>query len=392
MTLLQTQQKNNLRYFYISRIFYELYFWGVVAIPFYIYKGFTIDYAFWLIAIYSYLVIVLEFPTGIIGDHYGHKISVALAGIFNALGFIILLYASHIVGFILAVIALALGLTLNSGSDIALLKKISKDFKKDLKESQYVRYLTLTLAFAISGIIGSLKLEYTLYLSIITNLLSTIFTLLVKEETKYIVKEKLIQTITQSINTIKTIKNGMLIIILMSVTGGLGGVAKTIIGSFEEILNINLQIVGLLIAISMGARTVGLYLEKFEFFTVKQWLLILATLYLLATSIVISKYIGITFYLITLAVVELIYFKVKLALSTEVKHTELASVLSLTGLTRKAVVGTILNAIGLASGIFAIQAFFVGTGLTIGVFAITQYRKIRSIESTATVYAKQVML
>lgn len=357
-------KNKNLTLFLIARALYEVYFWGVVAIPFYLYKGFSLEKAFWFIGIYAYMIIALEFPTGVIGDKYGHKKSIILSNIFTALGFFMMLFNSNFWVFIAATFAMALGNTMASGSDVAFLKSISKNFKKDYKTFRYVISTTLILSYALAGFVGALKLEHPIYLSIIANILAVIFLIAIKEDTKSQNPLSLIKTAKISFTAVSKMKHGISLMFLLALLGGIAGSSKTIIGSFEEIFNIDLKILGILISTTVGARTLGIYLEKHSRLSTKLCLSILVMLTMLSAIIGFNFPIGISMFLSTLVVTELVYFRIKFKISEAVEHKSLASVLSLASLARRAVVGALIFVAGIFAAGTEFYRFYLLAGAT----------------------------
>jgi MFS family permease len=117
-------------------------------------RGFSSEFAFVFLAVANVFILLLEYPTGVIGDWFGHKYSIILGNIFNALAVVITYFADTASLLYLAVFVLSIGQTLNSGSDTALLKTLSKDFTKD-----HARYKIILLgAIAIAGVVGPVLL------------------------------------------------------------------------------------------------------------------------------------------------------------------------------------------------------------------------------------------
>jgi MFS family permease len=130
----------------LARILAGAAFWISIGILFLMSNGLSTAQAYQLISIYYFAVVVLEYPSGVLGDHFSHK--TALIAGFTALG--IALVALGIGGgfwYIFAwLILAAFGISLVSGSDTALTHRLSSNFKKD--QSQIKIYITISLVVA----------------------------------------------------------------------------------------------------------------------------------------------------------------------------------------------------------------------------------------------------
>ena len=71
-------------------------------------------------AVYQFSKVVLEIPTGLIGDKYGNKLSVTLGVIFLFVSNFILLYRHSFIAFCISSIFQGLSYTMISGSEDAL--------------------------------------------------------------------------------------------------------------------------------------------------------------------------------------------------------------------------------------------------------------------------------
>lgn len=130
-----------------------------VLIPFFtIWGGITFAQVMILQAIFTFSMFLLEIPTGVIADRFGRKISLVLSGLVT--GIAALIYASYanFWVFAFAEVLWAVGSTLSSGADSALVYDSLKAIKKE-KESKGVfnRIESWGLfAMMISAPIGSL--------------------------------------------------------------------------------------------------------------------------------------------------------------------------------------------------------------------------------------------
>jgi len=115
-------RRNDLHALYVFSFLKSLNFFGAVTVPFYLYRV-KLDYGrmFLLEAVFSASMMLLEIPTGIVADRWGRKISLAWGSGFLALSFLAFGVFRSFWVLLAAEIVCALGMTLVSGADKALL-------------------------------------------------------------------------------------------------------------------------------------------------------------------------------------------------------------------------------------------------------------------------------
>lgn len=186
---------NNIHKSYVARFLRELNFFGAVAIPYFL-DWLHVDYTkiFILEAWFVLWVVLLEIPTGIVADKYGRRISLTLGALLFGIDLLIfgftksyyVLYAAEFIG--------ALGFTLISGADKALLYDSLIEMKKKEEGKKYLsRYeIAGTLGMVISFPLGSViagshffsypqSLAITFILSGVCSIIALFFYLQMKE-------------------------------------------------------------------------------------------------------------------------------------------------------------------------------------------------------------------
>lgn len=117
----------NIASLYAFSFLKNLQFFGAVAVPFYLYRiGLSYGRMFILEMTFSAAMMALEVPTGIVADRWGRKISLCLGSIFLALGFFMFGLFHPFALLFIAELICALGMTLVSGADKALLYETLK--------------------------------------------------------------------------------------------------------------------------------------------------------------------------------------------------------------------------------------------------------------------------
>lgn len=100
----------------------SLQFFGAVVVPFYLYKlGFSFTQMFLLETFFSVGMMLLEIPTGVVADRWGRKASLMAGALTMAGAFALFALGRTFPELVAAQLLCALGMTLVSGADRALL-------------------------------------------------------------------------------------------------------------------------------------------------------------------------------------------------------------------------------------------------------------------------------
>ncbi|MDE2290874.1 MAG: MFS transporter, partial [Elusimicrobia bacterium] len=92
-----------------------------VIVPFYRSKGLSMTQVYELQSIFAVGMLVFEVPTGYIADMWGRRTALVLGSALHALGFLIYGLAGGFADLAAAEVVLAVGVSLFSGTDVALL-------------------------------------------------------------------------------------------------------------------------------------------------------------------------------------------------------------------------------------------------------------------------------
>ncbi len=116
----------SLRLLYLFNFLKSLQFFGALAVPFYLHRvGLSYFRMFLLEAIFSFCMIVLEIPTGVVADKFGRKASLFFVSLSIALAFFIYGFSVSYGILLIAEVVCALGLSLLSGADRALIYELA---------------------------------------------------------------------------------------------------------------------------------------------------------------------------------------------------------------------------------------------------------------------------
>ncbi len=174
---------SNLGRMYIIRFLSQFFLAGAIIVPFFL-DWAKIDYTriFFLEAFFTFCVFALEIPTGLIADKFGRKTSIALSGIVMPVAFLIFGLINDYRAFFVAEFFAALGVSLLSGADKALiydsLKKERKEARKYFSRYDMAGTVGIVVAMPIGSLIaGSSLLPYPASLPFTVILSGAIFSL-----------------------------------------------------------------------------------------------------------------------------------------------------------------------------------------------------------------------
>ncbi len=148
--------KSNIPKMYVIGAVKNMMFFGAVTVPFFL-DWARLDYTrmFLLEASFSFWMFALEIPTGVVADRYGRKYSLALGGLFTGASFAIFGLVNDIFAFFVAEFVCALGMTLLSGADRAMIYDTLLALgREDSATKCFSRYESAGLAGIIIGLLG----------------------------------------------------------------------------------------------------------------------------------------------------------------------------------------------------------------------------------------------
>lgn len=366
-------QISNIKKFFIARTFSSMYFWAGISIPYLIFRGLTVQQAVTTIAIYAISNVILEYPTGVIGDYFGHKLSIALGGIFFFIGFILMAQSwPHYIFYYIASFINAIGDSLESGSDEALLHSITTKFEDQLGNYKGLKGILKLISTTIAGIIASINLPLTVILTALANLFAAFIIVSIKtnkevENSNLEFKGNIFNKATEGIHYVKSTKGLFLLIIFVSIVFGYNLSLKTILGTFDEIFNIDIKYIGLMIGMNYFIGSLGYKLEKHSKF-IKTQFLVLMTLISFGLILLTNNPIYIFSLLIFgIFINGFIVMRIKIQLHEMINNSIRASVISLHNLLARLLSSTYLF---LAGYILDLLSFNWLIYLTILIFVV----------------------
>lgn len=175
---------SNLFRFKLAWIFSKSAFWISIIIIFFGSKGITPADVFFLLSVYNIFMVILEYPTGVIGDYFSHKVSISLGYLLSSLATFVSLFQLPMYGYYIALFISALGIALVSGSDEALLYKLSKDFKKDFSSMTIISMVIGLITIMAGGFLGSININLPVFLDALFYFISFLLMLSVLDISK----------------------------------------------------------------------------------------------------------------------------------------------------------------------------------------------------------------
>ncbi len=237
-------------------------FWVSTIIIYFNSKGINLPEVFKLISFYQISIVLLEYPTGVIGDYFSHKTSITIGYLIAALSLLISTIQMPIVFYYIFIFILAIGVTLVSGSNTALLHKLSTDFKKDSSSLKSISLIWSLIAISLGGVVGNYNINYPTYLSGTAFFIGFLIMLTIKYSEE---KSKEGNIFSKAKEGIVTIKNNPILLSVLTVNAIISGIflsAKWFYNPFFQQAQLNIYYWGFLISAATLSTILGVYTYK----------------------------------------------------------------------------------------------------------------------------------
>ncbi|MCA9385214.1 MFS transporter [Candidatus Dojkabacteria bacterium] len=381
--------KTHLNKFLISEVLYYFSFWTILPFPLFGSYGLTTKDIFSLLAFYPLVVVFLEYPTGVIGDYFGHKFSSLLGVVVRFFFFLTLLYETDAVGFYyISMFLLALASALKSGSDTAYLKSLAGDeFKSGLSNMKSYSVAAVSISSLVGGIILLFAIKPIIYINIATSII--IIILLIPLPGFHNASDRsgnIFKHSFQSFGYLKALPYIGLLIALVGVTQGYLFSIKTLLNSLETITESNIFLISIAIGVSTFVRIVGFKLSVL-LPKLKEYTVILSAIFVT----VISALLNIPLLFIGVLLLHNIFFGIvehryEYKLSEGAPKAHRASLLSLASLVKRGTTALYLWFAGYILGIYSFAAMLYLTIILFGVILLGSLVVMTNFNSKALIH------
>ncbi len=173
--------EKNINKFYLFSFLQDLTFFTPIFVVFLLANQLSLKSIMLLQSSYLLFNLLLEIPMGILADKYGYKKSLVIGPLFCMFGFIFFAVGDNFLDFFLAMALYAIGASLISGSDEALLFETLKKIKQ---EDNYLKIFGKARAFTVLGatiasIVGGFIAEFSMKATFILSATALVFMFLI---------------------------------------------------------------------------------------------------------------------------------------------------------------------------------------------------------------------
>lgn len=250
-------KNKKVRLFFIAQSLAAVYFWIAIAIPYLLYRGLTSTQVFSLMSIYQLMGVILEYPTGVIGDRFGYRKMAYLSNTLSLISMLVMSLSGGYFLYLFALTLLAIGNGFMSGNDMGILKSISTNIKRDTSNYNSLVDFSLFLSAIVGGLIGKISFELALIVSGVCMFCANIPLFLLKDGINQ--KNSVASLVAIAKDGVKILSNTLFLqlIVFVALFGGYAFTVKSILGSFGSIYSIDVVTVGFFVGIGGLFRSIG---------------------------------------------------------------------------------------------------------------------------------------
>ena len=206
--------RNNIWKFYGYTFFSAMFFVVPIIVLFLKANGLSFLEIMVIQSSFAVMMVVLEVPTGYLADVKGRRSSMIWGTLVFTLAWIMYALSYGFWGFLAAELVMALGWSLLSGADVAMLYDSLSDMGREKEYSKiygkvvFIQMSALAVSNVIGGYIGAINLRWAYYMMIPAFLLAVLFSCMLKEPKRHkaIVKKGYLKEILEVVKFV-LIKN-----------------------------------------------------------------------------------------------------------------------------------------------------------------------------------------
>ncbi len=355
-------------------------FWAIVIVSFLMSKGFSKGEVFQFIGGYYILTVLLEYPTGVIGDYFSHKLSVISGYLLLASGmFYLTVFSQSVFGVALFYLIYALGGSLVSGSNTALLHTVSQDFKKDLAQVKFYSVLMSAFGFSFGAWLASFDLNYPFYLTGILFVLSAIILLSIQMKQRKNKQENLFLASREGLKYFLQKKIVFKLVTVSALTGAFFYNLKWLYNALFLELGLDIKYGGMVAGVALLFVSLGIIFyqkKKSKYFTLNLLLmwLVIAMLLMGATKYFLLSLLGV---LLINFIRGILSTKLTVEINKIIRDENRASILSLKSLLLKLTASAIVFVTGFVLNRWSFFVLMLLLSLIVGGSSLLVLSKVR---------------
>lgn len=246
----------------LSQILSSCQFWMVTFVLYMTTRGLSLEETFKLLSIFSIAIVVLEYPTGVLADHFSHRLSAISGYLLYSISFLFLSFSGGFYYYACALVFGAIAASLISGSDTSFLHYSSIDFKKDSSDVQMYSIGMSVVAISIGGYLSSFDLRIPFYLSSFFFMIAAIILASTSRQKKDNFKGNIF---ARSLEGLKHTRDNTLLLHLMILSAFLGAFFLSFKWFYNPLfvsLNIGVAYWGFIIGFTTLLIAIGTYFYK----------------------------------------------------------------------------------------------------------------------------------
>ncbi|MBD3329679.1 MFS transporter [Candidatus Dojkabacteria bacterium] len=227
-------------------------------------RGIDYEMTFKLVSLYSFAIVVFEYPTGVIGDYFSHKISVFIGYLVIGAAFLMLALPGSLLYYAVSLVVLALGMSLVTGSITALLFKNSNNFRRDSSNVRAIGLIWGVIAGMIGTYLADFDLAWPAFVSSFVFFVAAIMIFLVREtpEDDDYDEGNLFSKAREGLQFVRKVENQAIrkLLLLGFVLGSFFISMKWLYSPVLDVLDISVRSWGLIISAFSLSKALGTWL------------------------------------------------------------------------------------------------------------------------------------
>lgn len=315
-------------------------------------QGLDLPSIYKLLSYFSIMIAVLEYPTGVVGDYLGHKTSFILGIVSRMIGYILIIFVHGFYIYILVITLFSLGIALESGSDVAILHKISPDFKKDFASYKQLQLIAQMLSVFLGAVVYTLNRNLIWLVSALFPFLTIVLTISIKDVNTKSSEGNVLRLAIEGLNVVRGSWFVISSILVLSFIRVYHSNIKFVLNSLVDNKLFSLHWLSILVGIEVILYMFGMqFSKKLKFINLQRWLSFVLGLFILA---VLSKnlgYVSIVIFILSAFPLGVIVVQVMHQLNKKINDNIRASVLSFSNLISRLTNSLFLLLIGYILGL-----------------------------------------